>query len=283
MVCFLQGLRELFVFPLEFFILGLSAGKGRTVLFELSPHLLYGWDITVQQFGNLSGPLLAVKGADAGQQLVQLLALLGEVGHLLEDTRRDMVTARLACALAALQVGVLLDHVFPELVLPPGQLLFVAYDLLGAESAIWCQGDKRKVHMGRLLVHMHHGRNDSFSGLVLYKETEGFLKKLPDFGQLLALEKIRRGGEHHFHHLDAVRSGAAAGGLDLTLGLCPIPAGWLDEVKIVLAAGKVDVGVAGVFFFPALVMGLDVRDLGAFVLGEAHDGVVWLCQGQPSL
>lgn len=73
------------------------------------------------------------------------LALLGEMGHLLEDTRRDMVAARLACTLAALQVGVFSNHVLPELVLPPGQLLFVTNDLFGAESAIWRQGDKRKV------------------------------------------------------------------------------------------------------------------------------------------
>lgn len=50
-----------------------------------------------------------------------------------------------------------------------------------------------------------------------------------------------------------------------------------------LAAGEVNVGVTGIVFFPALVMGLDIRDLGAFVLGEAHDGVVRLCQRQPSL
>ena len=54
-------------------------------------------------------------------------------------------------------------------------------------------------------------------------------------------------------------------------------------MEVVFAAGAVNVGVAGVVFFPALVMGFDVRDLGAFVLGEAHDGVVRLCQGQPSL
>ena len=83
-----------------------------------------------------------------------------------------MVAARLAGALAALQVGIFLNHVFPEPVLPPGQLLFVAHDLLGAQATVCGQWDKRKVHMGRFLVHMHHGGDDRFSGLVLFKEAE---------------------------------------------------------------------------------------------------------------
>ena len=45
--------------------------------------------------------------------------------------------------------------------------------------------------MGRLLVHMHHGGYNCFSGLVLLKEAERFLKILPDFRQLLALEELR--------------------------------------------------------------------------------------------
>ena len=189
-----------------------------------------------------------------------------------------MVTGCLACALTALQVGVFFDHVFPELVLPPGQLLFVAYDLLGAESAIWCQGDKRKVHMGCFLIHMHHGGNDSFSGLVLYKEVERFLKILPDFGQLLALEELRRGGEQDFHHPNAVFSGAAPSGADLELSLSPVPLGRLNQVEVLLAAGEVNIGITGVSFFSAFVMGFDVGDLRPLVLGEAHDGVLWLAQ-----
>ena len=60
----------------------------------------------------------------------------------------------------------------------------------------------------------------------------------------------------------------------MTLGLCPIPAGWLNQVKIVLAAGEVNIRVAGVLLFGALVMGLDVGYLRPLVLGEAHDGVL---------
>ena len=90
-------------------------------------------------------------------------------------------------------------------------------------------------------------------------------------------------GEHHLYHPDAVLPGAAASSTDLPLGLGSVSARWLNQVEIVFAAGEVNIRVAGVVFFPALVMGLDIRDLGAFALGEAHDGVVRLCQGQPSL
>jgi len=61
--------------------------------------------------------------------------------------------------------------------------------------------------MGRFLVHMHHGGDDCFSGLILFKEAERFLKILSDFKQLLAFEELRCGGEHHFHHSDAVLAG----------------------------------------------------------------------------
>ena len=61
--------------------------------------------------------------------------------------------------------------------------------------------------MGRFLVHMHHGGDDRFSGLVLLKEAERFFKVAPDFGQLLAIEELRRDGEQNLHHQDAVLAG----------------------------------------------------------------------------
>ena len=137
--------------------------------------------------------------------------------------------------------------------------------------------------MGRFLVHMHHGGDDRFSRLILLKEAERFFKVAPDFGQLLAIEELRRGGEQNLHHPDAVRPGAAAGSLDLTLSLCPVTLGRLDQVEVVLAAGAVNIRVAGILFFGALIVGLNVGYLRPLVLGEAHDGVLRLAQGRPSL
>ena len=62
---------------------------------------------------------------------------------------RDMVAPGQAGALATLQIWKLLDHVFPKLILPPGQLLFIAHNIFGAKPAILGQRDKTKVHMGR--------------------------------------------------------------------------------------------------------------------------------------
>ena len=117
--------------------------------------------------------------------------------------------------------------------------------------------------------------------MLFFEEVQGLGKERFDLGAIFFLKEIRCSGEQHFHYPDAVLPGAAAGGADLSLGLGAVPAGRFDEMEVVFAAGEVNIWVAGVVLFPAFVMGLDIRDLGAFVLGEAHDGVVRLCQGQP--
>ena len=68
----------------------------------------------------------------------------------------------------------------------------------------------------------------------------------------------------------------------MLLGFGPVALGRFDQVEVELASGKVNVGVTGVLLFSALVMGLDVGDLRPLVLGEAHDGILWLAQGRPS-
>ena len=64
-----------------------------------------------------------------------------------------------------LQIGIKLHHVVPEVILPPGQILLVSHDLLGTEPPVGSDWDKRKVHVGRFLVHMHHGGNKDSGGL----------------------------------------------------------------------------------------------------------------------
>ena len=108
----------------------------------------------------------------------------------------------------------------------------------------------------------------------MLKEAERFFKVAPDFGQLLVFEDFRCGGEQNLHHPDAVRPGAAAGNADLPLGLSPVTLGRLDQVEVVLAAGAVNIRVAGILFFGALIVGLNARYLRPLVLGEAHDGVL---------
>ena len=66
--------------------------------------------------------------------------MLGQLGHLLEDAGRDMLSSGLAGTFATLQVRVTLDHVLPEIVLPLHKVLAVADDLLGAQPSIGGQG-----------------------------------------------------------------------------------------------------------------------------------------------
>ena len=67
---------------------------------------------------------------------------------------------------SSFEVGVFLYHIAPEFILPLRQVL-VADDLLGVEPAIRGAGDKAKVHVGSLLVHMHHGGNTYYFGFLI--------------------------------------------------------------------------------------------------------------------
>ena len=92
----------------------------------------------------------------------------------------------------------------PEPVLPLRQLLLVADDLLGAESLVLRQRDEAKVHMGRFLVHMHHGGYNCFLVLVFPDEIQCLLKICFDVSFLLTLEELRRCGHKSLHQSNAV-------------------------------------------------------------------------------
>ena len=79
-----------------------------------------------------------------------------------------MSSPGLAGTLAAFEIRIFIDHVLPKLVLPPGQLLFVADDILCGKPLVGSQRDKTKVHMGCFLVHMHNCGYDCFGGLMLF-------------------------------------------------------------------------------------------------------------------
>ena len=147
----------------------------------------------------------------------QFFLLFGQSGHLLEHAGRNVVAPGQAGAFAALQIREFLDHVFPELILPPGQLLFVAHNVFGAKPAILGQRDKTKVHMGRFLVHMHHGRYNCLFGLMLFQKVQSFLEKCPNLSPLLSLEELRAGSKQRLDHTDTVFPGTASGSGNLPL------------------------------------------------------------------
>ena len=142
---FVQRGRERLVLLFQLFIFGGSPGEGYVVLSQLVLHPCHVGDIAVQHLADLCRTALAVEGIDAHQQGIQLLLLLGQLGHLLEDAGRDVLPPGLAGAFATLQLRVLLDHVLPELVLPLHKVLAVADDLLGTQSPISGQGHKAEV------------------------------------------------------------------------------------------------------------------------------------------
>ena len=192
-----------------------------------------------------------------------------------------MVAPGFAGALAALQIGVFFDHVLPKSVLPLRQLPLVADDLLGGEPLVRCQRDKGKVHMGRFLVHMHHGGYDRVFGLILLDEIQRLGEIGFDLGLLLSLEELRAGRHQRLHHAHAVRPRAAARLRDLLFGLRAILALRRHQMEIAVAAGRVHVRIAGVFLLGTLVVSLDMADFRPLVLGKAENGVLCFHRRSP--
>ena len=121
----------------------------------------------------------------------QLLLLLGQLGHLLEDTGRDVLPPGLAGAFATFQLRVLLDHMLPELVLPLHKVLAVADDLFRAQPPVSSQRYKAEVQVGRFLVHVDNSREKGIRALSALQKFQGVRKVRPDLPVGLILEKLR--------------------------------------------------------------------------------------------
>ena len=134
-------------------------------------------------------------------ELEDLILHSGQMHRFFEEPGRDMGPACLTGAFTAFQLRVSLHHVLPKLVLPPGQLFLVPHDFL---SSILRQRDKTKVHMGRFLVHMHHGRDNGIRILMLLDKIHRMSEIRLDLGSFLSFEKLRAGGDQRFHHTNAV-------------------------------------------------------------------------------
>ena len=100
-------------------------------------------------------------------------------------------------------------------------------------------------------------------------ELQCFVKKLFDLRTFLAFEELRRSGDQSLHHTDAVRACTAACFCNLLFGFRPVSAFRFDKVEIEVCAGRVNVGIAGVFLLGALIVRLDAADLRSLVLGKS--------------
>ena len=91
---------------------------------------------------------------------------------------------------------------------------------------------------------------------------ESILEIFFDIGALLAFEKLGTCGDKCFDKPNAVLSGLAACGCDLLFGGSSVFALRFDQMKIVFCPRQINVGIARVFFFRALVMRFDVAISG---------------------
>ena len=188
---FVQRGRERLVFLFQLSVLGGGLRKGDLIAVQFGAHFGHCRDIAVQHLADLRRTALAVEGGDAHQQSIQLLLLLGQLGHLLEDAGRDVLSPGLAGTFAPFQLRVLPDHVLPELVLPPHKVLSVADDLLGVQPSVMGQGHKTEVQVGCFLVHVDNSREKGIRALSALQKFQGVRKVRPDLPVGLILEKLR--------------------------------------------------------------------------------------------
>ena len=180
-----------------------------------------------------------------------------------------MLSPGLAGAFAPFQLRVLLDHVLPELVLPPHKVLAVANNLFRAQPSVSSQGHKTEVQVGRFLVHVDNGREKGIRALSALQKFQGVRKVRPDLPVGLILEKLRAGGDKRLHHPHAVLADTAVGGGYHAVSLFPVPALRLHQMEVVAAPVRVDIRVAGVLLLGALVVGFDGADGRPLVLFES--------------
>lgn len=125
------------------------------------------------------------------------------------------------------------------------------------------------MEVGRFLVHMYHSGEDVAPAYLLLHEGHS----LGEVGLHLFLaptrEKLWAGGYQRVHEYGAVLPCAAPRRLDPAVDLPPVLLGGLDNVKVVPAPAGVNVGIAGILLFGALVVGFQRPGWPRLVFGEA--------------
>ena len=217
-----------------------------------------------------------------------MIDFVGQTGHLPDFHSHSLVLLhvhvlafRLGRALAAAEVRIARSHVFIIPILPLNQLFAIAQNLLGAEPVIRRQRHEDNVHVRRRLVHVDGRRQDGALVLLAAQKVERALIIGADVLRGFSVEIACADGEQHLDEPDAVRAHAAVGLPDLSLRLRAVMLRRENQIGVQMCPRGVDVGIAGVGFFCALVVGLNPADFRAFVFGEAHDGE--MAQGDSSL
>ena len=187
---------------------------------------------------------------------------------MLEQPCGDMLPLGDKCALAPFEDRELLFHVGVKFVLPLGELRPVAEDFLCRQPSVLCDRREAQVQMGRFLVHVYHGGEDvALADLPLHKGNR-LAEKGFDLRFFPALEELRAGGDKGVHKHGAVLACLAARRLDTGVYLLPVTLSRLNNVKIILAAGGVNIRVAGVLLLCALMVRFQCPGWPRFVFGK---------------
>jgi hypothetical protein len=168
-----------------------------------------------------------------------------------------------------------LYHVEIENILPLTQLHAVTEDIFGGEPPVFRQGNEHQMHVRRLFIHMHHGGHDIFPFDVMGQKGNHAFEERPDFLLLHVFEKLRTGGDEGIHQPGAVLPGAASRRCNPSINLLSVTTLWADNVKIVFAAGYVDIRVTFVLRFTALMVGFQRVGGAALVLGKALNSILF--------
>ena len=246
------------------------------VLFELPGEVLHLREPLFQHGEGFLFFLSGVQRVNAVQRGFNGSCLFGEIDRLLEQTGGDMLPACLAGTFPTLQVGIFLHHIGVKIVLPLCQIRPVADNLLSAQAIVFCQRNKGQMQVRRFLVHVYHRRHDIFTAYPVYEKVRCPLEKRLYLLWGFPLEKLRAGGDERIDKPGTVFPCPAPGLFNAVLNEMVVPALRLDDMEVVFALCRVNVGVAGVFVFLSFVMGFQRPCWVALVFLKTQDCV--LCQ-----
>lgn len=116
------------------------------------------------------------------------------------------------------------------------------------------QRNKTQVHVGRFLVHMHHGGEDIFFAQPFRQESKGLAEKVRHLLGMV-LGKLRRDGYQGVYKFDAVPAHPAAGCLDPVPDLPGVIPPGSHQVKVLIGAPGINVRIAFIALLGALMMG----------------------------
>ena len=156
------------------------------------------------------------------------------------------------------------------------------------------------VGAGKSEVLTYLGQN--YDATVIQADEAGYLVMLPGgecygeivklFGRQITTETgeldrkriaeivFQAGCEQRLDHTDTIFPGTASGGRNLPFRFRPVLAGRFDKMEVVLASAGIHIGIAGVLFLCALVMGLDIADFRPLVFCKSHNRILCFFHAQ---